>query len=73
MIEGLIIAEVTEKEVHLSDGTSIPCGMVVWSTGVAPRYIKSMCNSNMMCSTKVYKEYCNSNMMCSTKVYKEYV
>ena len=23
---------------HLSDGSVIPCGMVVWSTGVAPRY-----------------------------------
>lgn len=30
-------AEVTAREVRLSNGQTIPCGMVVWSTGVAPR------------------------------------
>jgi len=28
---------VTEKGVHLSDGTYMDCGMVIWSTGVGPR------------------------------------
>ena len=31
------MAEVTDKQVKLSDGTIIPYGMVIWSTGVAPR------------------------------------
>ena len=30
-------AEVTATEVRLSNGQTIPCGLVVWSTGVAPR------------------------------------
>jgi len=28
---------VTDKEVKLDNGQTIPCGLVVWSTGVAPR------------------------------------
>lgn len=31
------VAEVRKDAVILKDGTSIPCGLVVWSTGVAPR------------------------------------
>ncbi|KAK3086417.1 hypothetical protein FSP39_018177 [Pinctada imbricata] len=31
------VTEVTEKGVRLKDGEFLPCGMVVWSTGVAPR------------------------------------
>lgn len=30
-------SEVTANEVKLSNGDTIPCGLVVWSTGVAPR------------------------------------
>ncbi|KAK3776038.1 hypothetical protein RRG08_044422 [Elysia crispata] len=31
------VVEVTKDMVRLSDGTIIPCGLVVWSTGLAPR------------------------------------
>lgn len=31
------VTEVTPTHVRLNDGTVLPCGMVVWSTGVAPR------------------------------------
>lgn len=31
------VTEVTPTHVTLNDGTVLPCGMVVWSTGVAPR------------------------------------
>ena len=31
------VKEVTEKDVTLNDGTKISCGLVVWSTGLAPR------------------------------------
>nr|CAB3265337.1 probable NADH dehydrogenase [Phallusia mammillata] len=31
------VAEVNEENVILSDGTVIPCGLVVWSTGLSPR------------------------------------
>ena len=30
--------EVSPTTITLDDGSVIPCGMVVWSTGVAPRY-----------------------------------
>jgi NADH:ubiquinone reductase (non-electrogenic) len=33
------VAEVREKDVVLRDGTVMPCGIVVWSTGVGPRPI----------------------------------
>lgn len=29
--------EVRKNEIHLADGTVIPCGLIVWSTGVGPR------------------------------------
>ncbi|BFZ18507.1 hypothetical protein BsWGS_21547 [Bradybaena similaris] len=31
------VVEVTPTSVKLQDGTSIPCGLVVWSTGLSPR------------------------------------
>ncbi|GFW44365.1 probable NADH dehydrogenase [Trichonephila clavipes] len=31
------VVEVKEDSVTLKDGTSIPCGLVVWSTGLSPR------------------------------------
>lgn len=31
------LTEVTENSVYLADGSVIPCGLVVWSTGLAPR------------------------------------
>ena len=31
------VVEVDERSVMLQDGTVIPCGLVVWSTGLAPR------------------------------------
>lgn len=33
---GVPVKEVTENAVHLSDGSEIPCGLVVWSTGIQP-------------------------------------
>lgn len=33
---GVAVKEVRHNEVELSDGSVIPCGIVVWSTGVAP-------------------------------------
>jgi len=35
------VKEVREKSVVLADGTIIPCGLVVWSTGVGPRKLIS--------------------------------
>jgi NADH:ubiquinone reductase (non-electrogenic) len=32
-----LVKEVRKNEVHLADGTVIPCGLIVWSTGVGPR------------------------------------
>jgi len=32
------VLEVKENSIKLKDGTELPCGLVVWSTGVAPRY-----------------------------------
>ena len=31
------LVEVTENSVTLADGSTLPCGLVVWSTGLAPR------------------------------------
>ena len=31
---GVAVKEVRNNEVELSDGSIIPCGLVVWSTGV---------------------------------------
>ena len=31
------VTEVTPSHVKLGDGSILPCGMVVWSAGVAPR------------------------------------
>ncbi len=31
-------ADVRANSVNLADGTVIPCGLVVWSTGLAPRF-----------------------------------
>ena len=31
------VKEVRADSVVLADGTTIPCGLVVWSTGVGPR------------------------------------
>ena len=36
--------EVTSNSVTLNDGTVLPCGMVVWSTGLAPRYNWMYCD-----------------------------
>lgn len=37
------VVEVKEDRVILGDGTHIPCGLVVWSTGVAPRqFVKGL-------------------------------
>lgn len=33
---GVAVKEVRDKEVELTDGSIIPCGLVVWSTGIAP-------------------------------------
>lgn len=33
---GVAVKEVRDKEVELTDGSVIPCGIVVWSTGIAP-------------------------------------
>lgn len=33
---GVAVKEVREEEIELTDGSIIPCGIVVWSTGVAP-------------------------------------
>jgi len=32
------VTKVTSEKVTLSDGSELPCGMVIWSTGLAPRY-----------------------------------
>ena len=40
---GVAVQEVREHEVELKDGTVIPCGIVVWSTGVKPtRFISTL-------------------------------
>ncbi|XP_071945324.1 uncharacterized protein [Antedon mediterranea] len=37
------VTEVQENGVKLSDGTFLPCGLVVWSTGLAPRpFVKNL-------------------------------
>lgn len=36
LILGKAVKEVRKGEVELADGETIPCGMVVWSTGVRP-------------------------------------
>ena len=36
-----MVAEVAKDSVTLGDGTIIPCGLVVWSTGLAPRHFTS--------------------------------
>ena len=33
------VTEVTATHVKFKDGTELPCGMVVWSTGLAPRCV----------------------------------
>ena len=33
------VTEVTGTHVRLDDGSRLSCGMVVWSTGLAPRYV----------------------------------
>lgn len=33
----MLILEVKEDQVILKDGTNLPCGLVVWSTGLSPR------------------------------------
>ena len=32
-----MVTEVKPDSVTLSDGTVVPCGLVVWSTGLSPR------------------------------------
>eukprot|EP01111_Echinosteliopsis_oligospora_P015621 TRINITY_DN6232_c0_g2_i1.p1 TRINITY_DN6232_c0_g2~~TRINITY_DN6232_c0_g2_i1.p1 ORF type:complete len:467 (+),score=106.10 TRINITY_DN6232_c0_g2_i1:69-1403(+) len=42
---GSLVKEVKQGEVLLQDGTRILCGLIVWSTGVAPRpFIKELTN-----------------------------
>mgnify|MGYP002480288958 CR=1 FL=1 len=38
------VKEVREGAVVLQDGTVIPCGLVVWSTGVGPRKLTQSLN-----------------------------
>lgn len=33
------VTEVTATHVRFDNGTEVPCGMVVWSTGLAPRCV----------------------------------
>ena len=40
------VVEVDEKSVKLQDGTILPCGLVVWSTGLAPRPFIGECLIN---------------------------
>ena len=35
-----LILVVTPEVIELDDGSQIPYGMVVWSTGISPRYAK---------------------------------
>lgn len=38
-----VVKEVLPKEILLSDGTRVPYGLLVWSTGVGPsEFIKSL-------------------------------
>lgn len=38
-----VVKEVQPKNILLSDGTSVPYGLLVWSTGVGPsQFVKSL-------------------------------
>lgn len=37
ILQNFIITEVCEDHVQLASGERIPCGIVVWSAGLAPR------------------------------------
>ena len=43
------ILEVTPEVIELDDGSKIPYGMVVWSTGVAPRYMMNNATCTCVC------------------------
>jgi NADH:ubiquinone reductase (non-electrogenic) len=42
-LTGINAKECRDGEIELSDGTVIPCGLVVWSTGIKPtKFISSL-------------------------------
>ena len=51
------VTEVTETHVKLSNGETVPCGMVVWSTGLAPRLV-SWCGDTVWCTIDVSVNTC---------------
>mmetsp|Transcript_26495 Transcript_26495/g.82764 ORF Transcript_26495/g.82764 Transcript_26495/m.82764 type:complete len:420 (-) Transcript_26495:131-1390(-) len=47
------VQKVDEKRVYLSDGSTLECGMVVWSTGVAPtRFTKRLLATDQISSNR---------------------
>ena len=52
----MLILEVTPEVIELDDGSKIPYGMVVWSTGVAPRYDEQwyMYMCTCMCDATIF-------------------
>ena len=50
----MLILEVTPEVIELDDGSKIPYGMVVWSTGVAPRYDEQWYRYMCMCHATIF-------------------
>lgn len=52
------VKEVQPRKVILDDGTEIPCGLIVWSTGVGPRkLVREMKNVELTRGRLVVNEY----------------
>eukprot|EP00968_Pinguiococcus_pyrenoidosus_P001688 scaffold75_cov217-Pinguiococcus_pyrenoidosus.AAC.3 len=51
--KGMQVTNVEDGAVTLSDGSQVPCGMVVWSTGIAPtRFTRSLIDAGLFASDR---------------------
>ena len=56
-----LIIVVTPEVIELDDGSQIPYGMVVWSTGVAPRYREQQ-QYPVLCNCIFYSKQWKNNL-----------
>lgn len=65
-----VVKEVHAKKIVLSDGTDVPYGLLVWSTGVGPsEFVKSLNVSKSPGGRYGYLHYIFYFRICSSPLY----